>query len=69
MHTDFCWNQTRLGPAASSMPRIAAAIGKMVRTREIQGKTTTQTSYYLLSTPLSAQRFTEVARAQWGIQA
>ena len=45
-----------------------AAIGKMVRTREIQGKTTTQTSYYLLSTPLSAQRFTEVARAQWGIE-
>ena len=45
-----------------------AAIGKMVRTREIQGKTTTETSYYLLSTPLSAQRFTEVARAQWGIE-
>ncbi len=39
----------------------------MVRTREIRGKTATETSYYLLSTPLSA-RFTEVARAQWGIE-
>ena len=45
-----------------------AAIGKMVRTREAQGKTTTEKSYYVLSTPLSAQRFTEVARAQWGIE-
>jgi len=45
-----------------------AAIGKMVRTREAQGKTATETSYYLLSTPLSAARFTEVARAQWGIE-
>ena len=40
----------------------------MVRTREIRGKTTMETSYYLLSTPLSAPRFTEVARAQWGIE-
>ena len=40
----------------------------MVRTREIQAKTTTETSYYLLSTPLSAARFTEVARAHWGIE-
>jgi len=45
-----------------------AAIGKMVRTRETHGKTTTETTYYLLSTPLSALRFTEVARAQWGIE-
>ena len=45
-----------------------AAIGKMVRTREAQGKTTTETSYYVLSTPLTAARFTEVARAHWGIE-
>lgn len=45
-----------------------AAIGKMARTRESQGKTTTETSYYLLSTPLSAARFTEVARAHWGVE-
>ena len=40
----------------------------MVRARETQGKTTTDTSYYLLSTTLSAPRFTEVARAQWGVE-
>jgi predicted transposase YbfD/YdcC len=45
-----------------------AAIGKMVRTRETQGKATTETAYYVLSTPLSPARFTEVARAQWGIE-
>lgn len=42
--------------------------GKMVRTREAQGKTATETSYYVLSTPLTAARFTEVARAHWGIE-
>lgn len=45
-----------------------AAIGKMVRTREIRGKKTTETSYYLMSIPLSAARFAEVARAQWGVE-
>jgi predicted transposase YbfD/YdcC len=40
----------------------------MVRTREAQGKTATETSYYVLSTPLTAARFTEVARAHWGIE-
>ena len=45
-----------------------AAVGKMVRTREAQGRTTTETSYYVLSTPLTAARFTEVARAHWGIE-
>ncbi len=38
-------------------------IGKMVRRREANMKTSTETTYYLLSTPLSAERFTEVARA------
>lgn len=60
--TDIGWAQDQ-----HAWPGLAA-VGKMVRTREIQGKTTTETSYYLLSTPLSAQRFTEVARAQWGIE-
>ena len=45
-----------------------AAVGKMARTREARDKTTTENSYYLLSTPLSAARFAEVARAQWGIE-
>ena len=45
-----------------------AAIGKVVRNREVAGKTSTETAYYLLSTPLSAGRFAEVARAHWGIE-
>ena len=45
-----------------------AAIGRMIRTRETPTKTTTETTYYLLSTPLSATRFTEVARAHWRIE-
>jgi predicted transposase YbfD/YdcC len=68
--------ETRIGTVCTDIGWVVqqhgwpglAAIGKMVRTRETQGKTTTQTSYYLLSTPLSAARFTEVARAQWGIE-
>jgi predicted transposase YbfD/YdcC len=34
----------------------------------IAGKVTTETAYYLLSTPLTAERFGEVARAHWGIE-
>jgi predicted transposase YbfD/YdcC len=60
--TDIGWLQKQ-----HAWPSLTA-IGKMVRTREIQAKITTETSYYLLSTPLSAARFTEVARAQWGIE-
>ena len=44
------------------------AIGKIVRTRESGVKTTTETAYYLLSTPLSAERFGQVARAHWAVE-
>ena len=44
------------------------AIGKVIATREKAGKTTTQTRYYLLSTPLSAERFLAVTRAHWAIE-
>jgi predicted transposase YbfD/YdcC len=44
------------------------AIGKVVRTREIGSKTTTETAYYLLSTPTTAERFGQVARAHWGVE-
>ena len=37
-------------------------------TREKAGKTTTQSRYYLLSTPLSAERFLAVTRAHWAIE-
>ncbi len=45
-----------------------AAIGQVVRTRETGGKVTTETAYYLLSAPLTAERFGEVARAHWGVE-
>ncbi len=45
-----------------------AAIGKVVRSREAAGTTTTETAYYLLSTVLSAQRLNEVVRSHWGIE-
>jgi len=49
-----------------------AAIGKVVRTREaktkIKSEATTETAYYLLSTPLSPQRLNHVVRAHWGIE-
>ena len=42
-------------------------IGKVIATREKAGNTTTQ-SRYLLSTPLSAERFLAVTRAHWAIE-
>jgi predicted transposase YbfD/YdcC len=45
-----------------------AAIGKVVRVRETPAKTTTETAYYLLSTPLSAERLNEVVRSHWGVE-
>jgi predicted transposase YbfD/YdcC len=45
------------------------AIGKVVAQRRFPDGTTTQESrYYLLSTPLAAQRFGEAVRAHWGIE-
>jgi predicted transposase YbfD/YdcC len=40
----------------------------MVRTRELPNKTTTETAYYLLSAPLSAERFGNAARSHWGVE-
>jgi predicted transposase YbfD/YdcC len=45
-----------------------AAIGQVVRSREVGTKVTTETAYYLLSTGLSPERFGEVARAYWGVE-
>jgi predicted transposase YbfD/YdcC len=44
------------------------AIGKVIRTREVNGKVTTETAFYLASSPLSAERFGHVTRAHWGIE-
>jgi len=40
----------------------------MIRTRQIGSKSATETSYYLLSMPLSAERFAQIARAHWGVE-
>lgn len=45
-----------------------AAIGQVVRVREVGARSSTETAYYLLSSALSAERFGEVARAHWGVE-
>jgi len=49
-----------------------AAIGRVVRTRRtaVNGapRTTTESAYYLLSTPLSAKRLGEVVRSHWSVE-
>lgn len=68
--TDIAWLQQQ-----HDWPGLAA-IAKIVRTRETKSKatpegprkSTMETTYYLLSTPLDAQRFTDIARAHWGIE-
>ena len=60
--TDIAWLQEQ-----HRWPGLAA-IAKIVRTRELPTKTTTETAYYLLSTPLSAARCNAVVRAHWGIE-
>ncbi len=60
--TDIGWLQE-----AHRWPGLAA-IGRVVRTRESAGKTSTETAYYLLSTALSPERFNDVVRAHWGIE-
>jgi len=60
--TDIAWLQEQ-----HAWPGLAA-IGRVVRLREIGGKTSSETAYYLLSTPFPAERFGEVARAHWGVE-
>ena len=49
-----------------------AAVGKVVRTRATTGnrspKTTIETAYYLLSSPLSPEQLGQVARSHWGVE-
>jgi predicted transposase YbfD/YdcC len=60
--TDIAWlNEEHLWPGL-------AAVGKVERTREIEGKTTFETAYYLLSAPLTPERLNEVARSHWGVE-
>ncbi len=45
-----------------------AAVGKIERIRETAGKTTFESAYYLLSAPLTPERFNEVVRSHWGVE-
>ena len=45
-----------------------AAIGKITRSREMNGKTTSETAYYLLSTTVTPERFARIVRAHWAIE-
>jgi predicted transposase YbfD/YdcC len=45
-----------------------AAIGKVTATREIAGRTTTQTRYYLLSQAFDPARFNAIVRSHWSIE-
>jgi predicted transposase YbfD/YdcC len=49
-----------------------AAVGRVLRTRQTTigtvRRTTAETALYLLSTPLSAERLSEAARAHWGVE-
>jgi len=60
--TDIAWLQED-----HQWPGLAA-VAKIVRTRELPTKTTTETAYYLLSAPLSAKRFGDAARSHWGVE-
>lgn len=60
--TDIAWLQED-----HEWPGLAA-IGKVVRTREIKGVAKSETAYYLLSTPLTAERFNAVVRSHWGVE-
>jgi predicted transposase YbfD/YdcC len=60
--TDVDWLQDQ-----HAWPGLVA-IGKVVRSREVAAKMTTETAYYLLSIALGAERFGQVVRAHWGIE-
>lgn len=44
------------------------AIGKVEATREIDGRTSTQSRYYLLSQAFDPARFNAIVRSHWGIE-
>lgn len=60
--TDIAWLQEQ-----HDWPGLMA-IGKMRRIRETTGKTTDETTYYLLSAALPPERFGDVTRSHWGIE-
>ncbi len=60
--TDIRWLQEQ-----HNWPGLEA-VGKIIRRREKDGSTKTETAYYLISAPLSAARFGHAARSHWGVE-
>lgn len=60
--TDIGWLQQ-----AHQWPGLAA-VGTVIRTRQSAAKVTTETAYYLLSAPLSAEEFAHAARSHWAVE-
>jgi predicted transposase YbfD/YdcC len=52
---------------AHAFPGLAA-VAKVTATREIKGKSSTASRYYVLSKPLTAARLAEVVRTHWQIE-
>ena len=44
------------------------SIGRVISIREVGGKTTTQTRYFISSLPLNVKRFAHAVRSHWGIE-
>lgn len=62
LSTDIAWLKEQ-----HDWPGLAA-VGKIERTREIKGIISSETAYYLLSTPMTPVRFAEAVREHWGIE-
>lgn len=45
-----------------------AAVGKVERSREIGGKITTETAYYLMSATFTPEQLNDIVREHWGIE-
>ena len=62
LSADIAWLQER-----HNWPELAA-VGKIARTREVKGTVSSETVYYLLSTPMAPVRFAQAAREHWGVE-
>ena len=60
--TDIAWLQED-----HNWPGLKA-IGKIIASREIDRRTSSDTRYYLLSTPLTPESFNAAVRTHWGVE-
>ncbi len=65
--TATVWSEVGWIEKSHRWPALAA-IGRVVRVRETDGKTTSETAYYLLSQALSPERLNTVVRSHWQIE-